>query len=1098
MKLNLPIHQTLSRLPGVVPLLAVALGFLPLTPCAQAAPPVTADLALHLDAAQLTGLNDGDTVNTWTDMSGLGNDAVRTGGTPTYKTGIINGQPVVRFGNNNDDGFQFSRINTIRTVFWVVKENSGVGTDNFLLGDTNSYHFHRGGSNGPLWGGYTENNIRNGTTKLMGTAINGESTSLPSNSYQLISVVTTGNVEANQVTKDRVYRGTLRGDIAEILIYSRALTTEEEESVGSYLTDKYGLVTAYPPLGLTVKLTNPTNNQEFISGSSVMASATVVSGTGPFTVEFFVDDISAGTAVTSDPYTLDLGPLANGSHTIKATVTDSLLATDTSDVHTILVAPASPTTTVLATSGTPSTYGQSVTFTATVSPTPSGGTVQFYDDANPIGGPVTVTAGVAEYTTSALAVATHSISAEYSGFGISLSSIASSLSQTVDQAQLTVSADNKIRAPGVSNPALTYTITGYQNGENFVTADVSGAPTVSTLADNLTPAGTYPITCTTGDLAAANYSFTSADGVLTIQAGAPPVANGMLCWFDASSITGANGDPVTNWDDLSGNGHHATTGGGAVTLATNEVNGLPAVQLRSGGFLNSTAAPFPTIVKEQYVVVRSPNANWNGGGSFFGRKSDVFLSVRGSSYNMAGGTTGFWQDHHPTTVVKNGIAPAPYPAVVNNNNSQDKNGNFSNGCRYAIDDITQYMILKITVDNDGVGNIGTYPYYQIGKNEGTGTMDFDVAEIIGYDHALSVTDEAILGAHLGIKYGISAYVPVYEIVSFGPGAVIDQGASTITWTVAPGTDVSSLSPTYAVTIFSLEDAAFPSGSTRDFTLPQTYTITSPDLTPQKTYTVTVIVATAPPNDDFVNAIDLPGNSGDRSGTGSQYSTTEAGEPNINGATGTVWFKWTAPSNGDFTYGTLGSTAVGGGEWDAMIAIHSGSSVDALTLVGGPQDTFLEESMTVAVTGGTTYYIQAAGFENQAASDIKLTWSFVGSGGTYDTWAAEQIPEVTGGPYGDSDNDSIPNLVEYALNLNPAASDGAPGTLTGRVISYSKRAEAVANGDVTYEIETSPDLNNPWTTVTPDFEDGTTIYYTLPAGEEAIFGRLKVTIPSLEN
>jgi hypothetical protein len=1095
MKLNPSIHQTLSRLPGVAPLLAVALGFLSLTPGAQAAPPVTADLALHLDAAQLTGLNDGDTVNTWTDMSGLGNNAVRTGGSPTYKTGIINGQPVVRFGNNNDDGFQFSRINTIRTVFWVVKENSGVGTDNFLLGDSDSYHFHRGGSNGPLWGGYTEGNVRSGTTKLMGTAINGESTSLPADSYQLISVVTTGNVEANQITKDRVYRGSLRGDIAEILIYSRALTTEEEESVGSYLADKYGLATAYPPLGLTVKLTNPTNNQEFISGTPVTASATVVSGTGPYTVEFFVDDVSAGTAVTTDPYTLNLGVLANGSHTIKATVTDDISDTDTSDVHTILVAPASSTTTVLGTSGTPSTYGQSVTFTATVSPTPSGGTVQFYNDGNPLGSPVTVTAGIAEYTTSALAVATHSISAEYSGFGIFLSSSASSLSQTVDQAQLTVTADNKIRAPGISNPALTYKITGYQNGENAGSAGIAGAPELSTLADNLSPVGTYPITCTTGDLSAVNYSFTSADGVLSVQDGAPPVANGMLCWFDASSITGANGDTVTNWDDLSGNGHHATFGGGSVTLATNEVNSLPAVQLRSGGFMNSTAAPFPSIVKEQYVIVRSPNATWNGGGSFFGRKSDDFLTVRGSSYNMASGTTGFWQDHYPTSVIKNGIAPAPHPSVVNSSTNQDKNGNFSNGCGYAIDDITQYMILKITVDNDGVGNIGTYPYYQIGKNEGTGTMDFDVAEIIGYDHALSTTDEAILGAHLGVKYGIAAYVPVYQILSFGPGAVIDQGAGTITWTVAPGTDVTSLSPTYAVTIYSLGDAAHPSGSTRDFTLPQTYTITSPDLTPQKTYTVTVIVAGPPPNDDFADAIVLPGNSGDRTGTGSRYSTTESGEPDINGANGTVWFKWVAPSNGDFTYGTLGSTAVGGGEWDAMISIHTGSSVNALTTVGGPKDTFLEESMTVAVTGGTTYYIQAAGFDNQAASDIKLTWSFVGSGGTYDSWASAQSPEVTGGPFGDSDNDLIPNLVEYALNLDPAASDGAPGTLNNRVISFAKRPEAVANGDVTYEIETSPDLNDPWTTVTPDFEDGTTIYYTLPANAGEIYGRLKVTIPS---
>ena len=36
------------------------------------------------------------------------------------------------------------------------------------------------------------------------------------------------------------------GDIAELLIYNRALTTEEAAQVGGYLTNKYGLSTAYP------------------------------------------------------------------------------------------------------------------------------------------------------------------------------------------------------------------------------------------------------------------------------------------------------------------------------------------------------------------------------------------------------------------------------------------------------------------------------------------------------------------------------------------------------------------------------------------------------------------------------------------------------------------------------------------------------------------------------------------------------------------------------------------------------------------------------------------------------------------------------------
>jgi hypothetical protein len=61
---------------------------------ASATPPVTADLKLHLDASQLTGLSAGATVTTWNDMSGLGNHATAAG-TPIYKTGELNGKPVI-------------------------------------------------------------------------------------------------------------------------------------------------------------------------------------------------------------------------------------------------------------------------------------------------------------------------------------------------------------------------------------------------------------------------------------------------------------------------------------------------------------------------------------------------------------------------------------------------------------------------------------------------------------------------------------------------------------------------------------------------------------------------------------------------------------------------------------------------------------------------------------------------------------------------------------------------------------------------------------------------------------------------------------------
>jgi hypothetical protein len=66
--------------------------------------------------------------------------------------------------------------------------------------------------------------------------------------------------------------------------------------------------------------------------------------------------------------------------------------------------------------------------------------------------------------------------------------------------------------------------------------------------------------------------------------------------------------------------------------------------------------------------------------------------------------------------------------------------------------------------------------------------------------------------------------------------------------VPVGTDVTFLSPTYTTSALSSEDANFPSGTTRDFTTPQTYTITAENGS-TKTYTVTV-APTSPVTYDF--------------------------------------------------------------------------------------------------------------------------------------------------------------------------------------------------------------------------------------------------------
>jgi hypothetical protein len=111
------------------------------------------------------------------------------------------------------------------------------------------------------------------------------------------------------------------------------------------------------------------------------------------------------------------------------------------------------------------------------------------------------------------------------------------------------------------------------------------------------------------------------------------------------------------------------------------------------------------------------------------------------------------------------------------------------------------------------------------------------------------------------------------------------------------------------------------------------------------------------------------------------------------------------------------------------------------------------------------------------------------GDNYASWAASQVPPVTGGENGDDDNDGVKNLVEYAL-----VTGGERGVLSGNTITFTKRG-GVYGSDLTYIIETSETLSDPWLpAVTHGLAElGSPISYDLaPApGTPKKFARLKV-------
>ncbi len=153
-------------------------------------------------------------------------------------------------------------------------------------------------------------------------------------------------------------------------------------------------------------------------------------------------------------------------------------------------------------------------------------------DGIDLGSPVTLSGGTATSpSTPLLGAGSRKVVAQYSG-DTNYASNTGSYSQVVNKAPLSIVPNNLSRLVGQPNPALTYTFTGFVNGQNATSANITGAADLSTTATIASPAGKYPITVTAaGTLAAPNYNFPSTDfksGTLTVTgaAGAAAVTGG--------------------------------------------------------------------------------------------------------------------------------------------------------------------------------------------------------------------------------------------------------------------------------------------------------------------------------------------------------------------------------------------------------------------------------------------------------------------------------------------------------------------------------------------------------------------------------------------
>jgi hypothetical protein len=221
----------------------------------------------------------------------------------------------------------------------------------------------------------------------------------------------------------------------------------------------------------------------------------------------------------------------------------------------------SGTTTTVTSSLNPSVFGQSITFTATVSPAPPGsgtptGSVNFLDGGSQIG-TGTLGSGQTTFSTSALAVGSHTITASYGG-DTNFNGSSGSLTGNPQVVNSVVTATQAIASTTLTEnqPATSFTpVTGsggtpplsYGVSPNLPTGlsmasgsgAITGTPTVASAATNYT----VTVTDANSATAMATFSLTVSPVPPTVTAVSPnggPPAGGTSVTITGTNFTGAS------------------------------------------------------------------------------------------------------------------------------------------------------------------------------------------------------------------------------------------------------------------------------------------------------------------------------------------------------------------------------------------------------------------------------------------------------------------------------------------------------------------------------------------------------------------------------
>jgi len=446
-------------------------------------------------------------------------------------------------------------------------------------------------------------------------------------------------------------------------------------------------------------------------------------------------------------YTAPLTITAPGSHNIKFFSVDYASNTETTkSVSFVLV---SPTNTSVTSSANPSTYGESVTFTAKVTPTVGGspaGTITFKAGSTTINTATVNSSGEASVTTGSLSVGTHSIVATYNpSSGNYLTSASAVLSQVVKAVSTTTTVTSSLN-PSRVGQSVTFTAkvtpsTGavpsgtvtFKAGSTTIgteTLNSSGDATVSTTGLSI---GTHSIVAvyngSTDDLTSTSAILSQTVNQVevatttTLTTSPNPSSFGSNVTFTAKvtpvsgvvptgTVSFFHGNTLINSATLNGSGV-ATLVSNSLTTGVHSVHAVYNGSIDDFGSTSATGTQTVNQDKTTTIVTTSPNP------STFGKSVTFTAKVTAASGPIATGTVTFV--HGSTqigvaTLNSSGVAtlassiltPGPHSIYAVYNGSTDDLGSTSAILTQTVEQIATTTTLTSSLNPSTLGKSVTF------------------------------------------------------------------------------------------------------------------------------------------------------------------------------------------------------------------------------------------------------------------------------------------------------------------------------------------------------------------------------------------------------